>query len=43
LGKDEMEAAIESGFARVDAEVKEKILWKNAATLYGIDVPAHAG
>ncbi len=30
---------IESGLGHVDAEVRDKILWKNAAQLYGIAAP----
>jgi predicted TIM-barrel fold metal-dependent hydrolase len=34
---DEVGQTVEAGLAGVDAEVRERILWRNAAELYGLD------
>lgn len=42
LGPEEIAHAVEVGLGGVDDEVRQKILWRNAADLFGLQVPAAA-
>lgn len=42
LDRTEIQSAIDGGLARVSDEVRQKILWQNAAKLFNVEIPATA-